>query len=120
AVAASSPAALFAAQQCLGSCYLPFGDTEKHKVLKRSETLLVREIFGNPFHPVAIEPSWRSTNVVSLSQTIYDERAFERMPILADALEDAGCTDAEVLEHCRQPGVHERGCWVLDLVLGKV
>ena len=57
--------------------------------------------------------------MVKLAQVIYDEHAFDRMPELADALEDAGCTNAEILAHCRQPGPHVRGCWALDLVLGK-
>ncbi|SRR5579871_339609 len=66
-----------------------------------------------------MNPAWQSSNVVSLAQAIYDERAFNRMPILADALEDAGCTNADVLNHCRKPGEHVRGCWVVDLLLGK-
>jgi hypothetical protein len=57
--------------------------------------------------------------VTALAKAIYGERAFDRLPILADALEEAGCTNAELLGHCRQPGVHVRGCWVVDLVLGK-
>jgi hypothetical protein len=80
---------------------------------------LLRDIFGNPFRPVAVDPAWRTATVVSLAQAIYDERAFDRLPILADALEDGGCTNADVLDHCRQPGEHVRGCWVVDLVLGK-
>src|SRR5581483_3527580 len=80
---------------------------------------LLREIFGNPFRPVTVNSTWLTSNVISLAQTIYDERAFDRMPILADALEDAGCTNAEILQHCRQPGEHVRGCWVVDLLLGK-
>jgi hypothetical protein len=60
----------------------------------------------------------RST-VVSLAQPIYDELAFDRLPILADALEDAGSTNADILNHCRQPGEHVRGCWALDLILGR-
>jgi len=83
------------------------------------QAALVRDIFGNPFRPVTFDPAWRSATVVSLSQAIYDERVFDRMPILADALEDAGCNNADVLNHCRQPGEHVRGCWVVDLVLGK-
>jgi hypothetical protein len=79
----------------------------------------LRDVFGNPFRPVTLDPAWRTANVVSLARAIYDERAFDRMPILADALEDAGCTSADVLEHCRRPGEHVRGCWVVDLVLGK-
>ena len=54
-----------------------------------------------------------------MAQSIYDDRAFDRLPILADALEDAGCDKADILNHCRQPGEHVRGCWVVDLVLGK-
>ena len=80
---------------------------------------LLGDVFGNPFRPVAFDPAWRSSTVASLAEAIYAERAFDRLPILADALEDAGCTSSDVLEHCRQPGEHVRGCWVVDLVLGK-
>jgi hypothetical protein len=57
--------------------------------------------------------------VPQIAQAIYTDRAFDRLPVLADALEDAGCADASILDHCRQPGEHVRGCWVLDLLLGK-
>jgi hypothetical protein len=80
---------------------------------------LLRDIFGNPFRPITVDPSWQTGDVIALAQAIYDERTFERMPLLADALEEAGCTDAEILNHCRQPGQHVRGCWVVDLMLGK-
>jgi hypothetical protein len=80
---------------------------------------LLRDIFGNPFRAVAVKSSWRSSTVVSLAQAIYEEPAFDRLPILADALEDAGCDHADILEHCRGPGPHVRGCWVVDLILGK-
>lgn len=83
---------------------------------------LLRDIFGNPFRPVTIDPAWLTWNcgtVVHLAQAIYDERAFDRMPILADALEDAGCHDADILEHCRGGREHVRGCWLVDLILGK-
>jgi hypothetical protein len=80
---------------------------------------LVRDIFGNPFRPVTVDSAWLSPTVVSLATRIYDDRAFDRLPILADALEDAGCTNADILNHCRQPGEHVRGCWAVDLVLGK-
>jgi hypothetical protein len=83
---------------------------------------LVREIIGNPFRDVTVDPTWLTWNdrtVLRLAQTIYDQRAYDRMPILADALEDAGCDNADILNHCREPGEHVRGCWVLDLLLGK-
>jgi hypothetical protein len=79
-----------------------------------------RDIFGNPFRPVAFDPAWRSDTVVSLARGMYESRDFSPMPILADALQDAGCEDADVLTHCRDAnGIHVRGCWVVDLVLGK-
>jgi hypothetical protein len=83
---------------------------------------LLRDIAGNPFHPVIIPLSvlaWSGGTVVKLAQTIYEERLWEDLPILADALEDAGCTDADVLAHCRAGGQHARGCWLVDLLLGK-
>jgi hypothetical protein len=80
---------------------------------------LLRCIFGNPFRPVAVDPSWLTSDVVALAEGIYQDRAFDRMPILADALQDAGCEHEDVLNHCRQPGEHVRGCWVVDLLLGK-
>ncbi len=82
---------------------------------------LVRDIFGNPFRPVAFSPSWRSDTAVSLARGMYEARDFAAMPILADALQDAGCDNADILDHCRDAkGGHVRGCWVVDLVLGKV
>jgi hypothetical protein len=81
---------------------------------------LLRDLFGFlPFRKLKLDRDWLTANLVALAQTIYDDRAFDRMPILADALEDAGCTNAYILNHCRQPGDHVRGCWVVDLVLGK-
>lgn len=83
---------------------------------------LIRDIFSNPFRPVAVDATclaWNDGTVQKLSQAIYDERAFERMPILADALEEAGCTNLDILNHCRKPGEHVRGCWVVDAILGK-
>jgi len=76
------------------------------------------DIFGNPFRPIAFDPAWGTEATVGLARGIYDDCAFERMPILADALEEAGCEHADILAHCREPGVHVRGCWVVDLVLG--
>ena len=81
---------------------------------------LLRDIIGpRPGSAEHIDRPWFTVNVSGVAQAIYDERAFDRMPILGDALEDAGCTDAAILEHCRGPGPHSRGCWVVDLLLGK-
>jgi len=80
---------------------------------------LFREILGNPFRPVAFDPSWRTSTAVAIAKGMYDSRDFSAMPILADALQDAGCEHADILDHCRGPGPHVRGCWVVDLVLGK-
>jgi hypothetical protein len=82
----------------------------------------LRDLFGNPFRPVTAEPSWMTWNggvVVKLAESVYEERAFERLPVLADALEEAGCTDPDLLAHCRGGGEHVRGCWVVDLLVGK-
>jgi hypothetical protein len=79
---------------------------------------LIRCIFGNPFRTVTVDPAWLTSTVTALARGIYDERAFDRLPILADALQDAGCEDADLLDHCRGPGPHARGCWAVDLVLG--
>jgi len=80
---------------------------------------LICDIFGNPFRPVAVDSRWLTETVVTLAEGIHTERAFDRMPILADALEDAGCDNADILTHCRQPGEHVRGCWVVDLLTGR-
>jgi hypothetical protein len=80
---------------------------------------LVRDVFGNPFRPVKFAPAWRTITAVALANLMYGSRDFSPMPILADALHDAGCDNAAILDHCRGPGPHVRGCWVVDLVLGK-
>jgi len=86
---------------------------------RTAEAAILRDIFGNSFCPVTSVAGWLNTNIVALAQAIYDDRAFDRMSILADALEDAGCANQDILNHCRQPGVHVRGCWLIDLFLGK-
>jgi len=83
------------------------------------QTQMIRDIFGNPFASVSINPSALSSAVVGLARTIYDQRAFDQMPVLAELLAKTGSVDADVLEHCRDTGPHVRGCWVLDLILGK-
>jgi len=90
---------------------------EAHELLAQAS--LVREIFGNPFRRFSLKPSCLTFGAVKLAKTIYEERTFDRMSELADALEKAGCADHEILGHCRGPGPQVRGCWALDLVLGK-
>jgi hypothetical protein len=88
----------------------------------RAEARLLRECFGNPFHAVALDPRWLSWGggvVRHLALASYEEEAFDRLPVLADALEEAGCSDGELLGHCRGAAEHVRGCWALDLLLGK-
>jgi hypothetical protein len=95
------------------------GANEHRQVALTGQAVLIRDIFGNPFRPALIDPVWLTATAVSLAAAIYADRAFDRLPILADALEDAGCTNADLLSHCRQPGEHVRGCWPVDWLLGK-
>jgi hypothetical protein len=85
----------------------------------RQQTDLLRCIFGNPFRTVSLDPVWLTPEVTSLAQTIYDDRAFDRMPILGDAIQEAGCDNTDILDHCRSQSGHVRGCWVVDALLGK-
>lgn len=89
------------------------------KAEKRVQTMLLRDIMGNPFQPATADPVWLTSTVVALAAGVYDERVFDRMPILADALMDAECDNDDILNHCRSPRPHVRGCWVIDLLLGK-
>jgi hypothetical protein len=88
-----------------------------------AQAVLIRDIFGPlPFRPVTVHPdvlAWNDRLVVRLAQSIYEERRWGDMPILGDALLDAGCDNEEVMVHCRAGGEHVRGCWVVDLLLGK-
>jgi hypothetical protein len=89
---------------------------------KRQHVAILHDLFGNPFQPVEIEPAaltWNRGHVVALARAIYAQHAFQRMPELGDLLERAGCADEKVLAHCRSGGRHFRGCWVVDLLLGK-
>jgi hypothetical protein len=82
---------------------------------------LIRDVFGTlQFHSVSVQSGWRTDTTVALARQMYDSRDFGAMPILADALQDAGCNNADILSHCRDASAtHVRGCWVTDLVLGK-
>lgn len=80
---------------------------------------LLRCIFGNPFRPVELDPNWLTSTVREMAASVYESREFGVLPVLADALQDAGCESDPILSHLRGPGPHARGCWVLDLILGK-
>ncbi len=87
---------------------------------------LLRDLFGNPFRPATVSPAWRTPQLVALAQAAYEQREMPagtldtaRLAVLADALEEAGCTNADILHHLRGPGPHVRGCWAVDLILGK-
>ena len=80
---------------------------------------ILRELFGNPFRRPAMDIRWFTSDVVGVARGIYADRAFELMPILADALMDAGCEDQRLIGHCRGNVTHVRGCWLLDLVQKK-
>jgi hypothetical protein len=89
-------------------------------VVNQQFTAYCLDIFGsNPYELPQVDPPWRTDTVVSLARQMYESREFSAMPILADALQDAGCEHPDVLDHCRGSGPHVRGCWVVDLVLGK-
>ena len=96
-------------------------DPSEEKLRQTTQVHLIRCLFGNPSRQDQVEAEWLRWNdgaVVKLAQSIYDQRAFEDLPILADALEEAGCDNPAFLDHCRGEGPHALGCWVLDLILG--
>ncbi|OWK42130.1 hypothetical protein FRUB_04208 [Fimbriiglobus ruber] len=89
------------------------------KVEEKAQINLIRDIFGNPFRPVIFDPTWLTSTAIALATQMYESQDFSLMPILADALQDANCCDDQVLGHCREPGFHVRGCWVIDLLTGR-
>ena len=84
-----------------------------------TQAAFVRDIFDDHFCSIAFSPEWHTDTALALARQMYDSRDFSAMPVLADALQDAGCDSADILGHCRGPNLHARGCWVVDLVLGK-
>jgi len=92
-------------------------DESSHETTLQAD--IIRDVVGNPSRPLTLDPSWLTSTVVLLARQMYESRALSTMPILADALQDAGCDNAEVLAHCRSEGPHVRGCWLVDLILGK-
>jgi hypothetical protein len=103
-------------------------EDKRERAARKQLALLLREVIGNPFSPPRFEQTWRTSTVLQLAQAIFEERSFDRMPILADALLDADCDEEAVLRHCRgtelwnkdkEPVYHVRGCWVIELILGR-
>ncbi len=87
---------------------------------RRRHCVLLRDIFVNPFRPCVFSSEWRTSTTIALARKMYDSRDFSAMPILADAFQEAECEDDVILTHCRDPKqVHVRGCWIVDLLLGK-
>ena len=103
----------------------PYGQAAWSAALASEEEAqcrLLRDLFGSPFRRAVADPAWLAWNegaIGHIARTIYEERRFHDLSILADALEEAGCNDPDILAHCRGPGEHTRGCWVLDLLLGR-
>jgi hypothetical protein len=94
-------------------------DWEKEADERVAQAALLRDVFGDPYPSQVIDLAWRTPEATVLAELIYRDKALDRMPDLADALEAAGCDNPAILAHCRGPGPHVRGCWVLDGVLGK-
>ncbi|HEV3258002.1 MAG TPA: hypothetical protein VG013_14035 [Gemmataceae bacterium] len=101
-----------------GHAYLAMSRLER-PAHKAGQVGFLRDIFGSALRSVTFDPGWRTHHVVALATTIYQDYSFDRTAELADALEEAGCTDADILSHCRAPGPHVRGCWLVDLLLDK-
>jgi hypothetical protein len=102
------------------SAHTPGGEGSRRT--EEAQCGLLRCIFGNPFRPVVLDSGWLTWHdglLVSMARQMYDSRDFRDLPVLADALEEAGCTDQDILSHCRSVGEHVRGCWVIDLLLAK-
>lgn len=96
---------------------LDYGPVESADPLRAADAL--KEVLPNPFRAVPFDPAWRTSSVAGLTAAIHAHRAFADLPVLADALEDAGCQDWPTLAHLRGPGPHARGCWALDWAAGR-
>jgi hypothetical protein len=101
--------------------YQAFRDFQSHASAfeQALQCELIREIVGNPYQPISFDSAWNTPLTTSLAQKIYSERSFSELPLLAEALEAAGCRELSLLGHCRSDKMHVRGCWVLDLLLGQ-
>jgi hypothetical protein len=125
-VQVAESAALTTASAVLWLAEASAAGQQARRALMDRQAELVRCIFGNPFRPASVSPAWRTPQAVALAQAASDQREMPsgtldlaRLAVLADALEDAGCADAGLLGHLRGAGPHVRGCWAVDLLLGK-
>jgi len=109
--------AITVARLGIGKGYERFHASVKADLARQAD--LLRDVLGNPFRPVSGNPAWFTPTVHDLATGIYEEQAFDRIPLLANALEEAGCDNHDVLAHCRTPALHVRGCWVVDLLNAK-
>ena len=109
-------AAIFAANT---SDFLDDGDTGPDPAEQAAQPDLLRRLVGNPFRPISLSGDFLTSNVIAIARSIYEERSFDRISELADALLEAGCDDEDIIRHCRSNKPHARGCWVVDLCLGK-
>src|SRR5262249_9691246 len=111
----AAEAAAFAA-----GVHVSLDDWEAERAGQRKQNAaLLREVVGNPFRPVTLDPAWLSPTALALARTIYRQRTFAGLPVRADALLDAGCASTDLVAHCRSDGPHVRGCFAVDLILGK-
>jgi hypothetical protein len=115
-----------AASLVLLSSYLVVWDafpaSDSWEIEQKAKASLLVDTFGNPFRSTLIQPHLMRSHkrrAMNLAHEIYDGRGYDKLPNLANALEEAGCTDREIVCHCRRAGEHVRGCWVVDLLLGK-
>jgi hypothetical protein len=104
----------------------PFPEARAYAQRGRPMMVILRCIFGNPFHPATLDPAWLTPILTDLATVAYNERAMPsgeldtaRLAVLADALEEVGCTNADILNHLRSLGPHVRGCWAVDLLTGR-
>lgn len=94
-----------------------FGDpgSPERKQVRQAIAACILDISGNPFREIRFDPTWRTSTTTAIALQMYESRDFAAMPILADALQDAGCEDEAILEHCRKrKRIHTRGCWVVE------
>jgi hypothetical protein len=118
-----SPGQFLGLRDVVGNCYglgrLSTGWRNGGRIEWIRQCRDIRDVFGNPFRTLTLVPAWFTPEVITIANSMYDARAFDRLPDLAQALKRANCADEAVLTHCHQTGPHVRGCWVVDAILGR-